>query len=196
MSAVVDFLAANWWAVLALAVVMRAGLAWQSELSWPEYRTAHGIKRVAFSTLDRLDASDLPIKNLAVFGRVAKAAVRFDSWVNDKRGRTDAEYLRTVETDVRATVGRLRAGVGSLHLISSIKRRPADHGDPLTAAHVVWTHDDGSQTEAYLFRNDDGTTDAYAHHETSVADPDGHLTDPQHDGDPRGVVIEALDPGE
>lgn len=175
MTAVVDFLAANWWAVLALAVVMRAGLAWQSDLSWPEYRTAHGIRRLLFPVLQR------------------RAPLGFDSFVNRKRGRTDDEYLRTVDADVRATVGRLRAGGGSLHLISSLKRRPADHGDPLTAAHVVWTHDDGSQTEAYLFANDDGTTDAYAHHETSVADPDGHLTDPQHDGDPRGVVTDALD---
>jgi hypothetical protein len=48
------------------------------------------------------------------------------------------------------------------------------------------------QTEAFLFANDDGTTDVYAHHEVSVTDPDGHLEARQRNGDPRGVVRDAL----
>jgi hypothetical protein len=52
----------------------------------------------------------------------------------------------------------------------------------------VWHHVDGKQTEAYLFRNNDGSTDLYAHVETSVDDPLGHLTDEQLDGDTRGVL--------
>lgn len=163
------------WPLLAalLATLLRAGLAWQAELSWPEYRLLHGAKRVTFPTLQRLPLG-------------------FDSFVNHKDGRDDAEFLTTRAASPKAVVGHLRSAGGSLHLINSVKRRPDGLGDPLSVAHVVWTHDE-AQTEAFLFHNADGTTDVYAHHETSVTDPDGHLTDPQHDGDPRGVVREALE---
>lgn len=171
---VADLLAA--WPLLAalLATLLRAGLAWQAELSWPEYRLLHAAKRATFPWLQRLPLG-------------------FDSFVNEKGGRDDAEFLTTRAASPRAVVGHLRSVGGSLHLINSVKRRPDGLGDPLSVAHVVWTHGD-SQTEAYLFANADGTTDVYAHYETSVTDPDGHLTDPQHDGDPRGVVREALAP--
>lgn len=171
---VTDTLASTPELAVLVAILMRAGLAWQRSLSWPEYRTLHGLKRRVFPVLDRLEP----------FG--------FTSFVNPKRGRTDAEYLTTVRGDYRGVVTTLRNGGGSLHLISSVKRRPDDHGDPYSAAHLVWTHDDGSQTEAFLFENDDGSTDVYVHAETSVTDPDGHLSDPQTDGDPRGVVTDAL----
>jgi len=161
--------------IAILAVVMRLALAYQRGLTWPEYRTLHAAKRVVFPILDRWEPSG------------------FTSFVNDKGGRRDAEYLRTVEVPYREVVTWLRSGGGTLHLISSVKRRPPDYGDPLSIAHVVWTHADSTQTEAYLFRNDDTTTDVYAHHETSVADPEGHLSDPQTDADPRGVVTQALD---
>lgn len=155
------------------AVVVRAALAWQRQLSWPEYRTAHGLKRWVFPLLQR------------------RAPVI--SWVNDKGGRTDAEYLDTLDADVRAIAGRLTDAGGNLHLLASVKRRPTDHGDALSLAHVVFLHDDGTQTEAYLFRNDDGTTDAYSHHEPDPARLLAHLGgDNQSDGDPRGVVTEAL----
>lgn len=155
-----------------LGVVLRGVLAWQRELSWYEYRTLHGLKRLLFPVL--------------------QASTPFDSFVNTKGGRDDAEFLTTHPESVRATVRQLRRHGGSVHLVSSVKRRPAEHGDPLTRAHVVWTHSDGRQTEAYLFANDDGTTDVYAHAENSATDPVAHLTRGQHDGDPRGVVRAAL----
>lgn len=174
MTAVLDALAE--WPLLAaaLAVVLRAGLAYQRGLTWPEYRTLHACKRATFPALDR------------------REPLGYSWFVNDKGRRDDAEFLTTRPGGVKTAADRLRAGGGSLHLINALKRRPATHGDPYSAAHVVWTHDDGTQTEAYLFRNDDGTTDVYAHHETGVTDPDGHLTGPQHDGDPRDVVRMAL----
>jgi hypothetical protein len=177
MTAVLDALAE--WPLLAaaLAVVLRAALAYQRGLTWPEYRTCHALKRATFPALDR------------------REPLGYAWFVTDKGGRDDAEYLTTRPGGVRATVDRLRAGGGSLHLINAVKRRPATNGDPYSAAHVVWTHADGTQTEAYLFRNDDGTTDVYAHHEEGVTDPDGHLTGPQTDGDPRGVVRGALNLG-
>jgi hypothetical protein len=73
-----------------------------------------------------------------------------------------------------------------------VKRRPTDHGDPLSIAHIVWDHGT-DQTEAYLFRNDDGSTDVYAHFEPSPETPAEHVnSDNQQDGDPRGVVRDAL----
>jgi len=156
---------------LALGVCLRAALAWQRGLSWYEYRTLHGIRRLAFPTLQQ-------------YAPVAP-------FVRRKGGRDDAEFLTTRRGTVRATVRQLREAGGTLHLISSIKRRPSDHGDPLSRAHLVWTHADGRQTEAYLFANSDGTTDVYAHVETSVTDPVGHLTETQTNGDARAVVRSA-----
>jgi len=155
-----------------LALVIRAGLAWQRSLTWPEYRTLHGVKRLAFPRLD----ARLPGVNL----------------VNEKGYVDDGEYLDTVPGSVRSVVKQLTAAGGSLHLINSIKRRSTPNGPQLSAAHVVWTHDDGNQTEVYLFGAVDGGTDVYAHHEESVTNPDGHLTNFQTDGDPRGVVTAAL----
>jgi hypothetical protein len=170
----VDLLFENPVAVLALALVLRAGLAWQRSLTWPEYRTLHGIKRLLFPVLQR------------------RRPFGFAEFVNEKGARSDPEFVTTEHGGVKDVVGLCRDAGGSLHLLSSIKRRPPEHGDKLSMAHVVWTHDDGTQTECYVFRNSDGTTDVYTHHETSVSDPDGHLSDLQTDGDPRGVVRAAL----
>lgn len=159
--------------IVALGIVLRAALAWQSSLSWREYRTLHGLKRLVFPVLDR------------------RAPVV--SWYNPKRGRDDPEYLRTVEWSVRKTARELSTAGGDLHLLCSLKRRPADHGDAVSAAHVVFLHPDDTQTEAYLFRNDDGTTDVYVHHEPDPSRPLAHLGgDNQSDGDVRGVVTAAL----
>jgi len=170
--AVRDLLASNPELLALVAVVARAALAWQRGLSWTEYRTAHGIKRLLFPVLERR----LPII----------------SWVNEKRGRDDAEFLGTHDADVRAVAGRLTDAGGHLHLVNSVKRRPATQGDPLSMAHVVFTHDDATQTEAYLFRNDDGTTDVYTHHEPDPTRPLAHLGGEQSNGDPHHVVSEAL----
>lgn len=159
-----------------VAVAARLARAWQTSLSWPEYRIFHRIKRVLFPRIHRLAP-----------GRILL--------VSEKGGRNDAEFIQTVDASVRVVVGILRDAGGSLHLLNSLKRRPDEHGDPLTAAHVLWTHDDGTQTEAYLFKNADESTDLYAHHETSIDDPLGHLTDEQRDGDTRNTLpIELLDP--
>jgi hypothetical protein len=152
-----------------LVVVLRAARAYQTDLSWAEYRAAHRFKRGVFPLLDRT-----PIGEAILL-------------VSDKGGREDGEYIGTVDAGLRATVQRLRDAGASLHLLNSIKRRPDTHGDPLTAAHVVWTID-GEQVEAYLFRNSDGTTEVYAHTEAAVDDPIGHLTGPQTDGDRHGVL--------
>ena len=170
LQSAVDVLSQNPELALLLGLILRGVRAWQTELSWYEYRTLHGLRRWLFQPID-----DTVI-----------------STINEKGGRDDAEYLRTVDASVHKVARQLRDAGGSLHLISSVKRRPDTHGDPLSRAHVVWTLHDGQQVEAYLFGNDNGTTDVYVHEETSVDDPVGHLTDPQEDGDTRGIVTRAL----
>jgi len=160
--------------VLAVAIAARLLRALQAGLSWPEYRVAHRLKRGVLPLVDRVGG-----------GRVFV--------VSEKGGRDDEEFLETVADPVRDVVSRLRDAGASPHLINSLKRRPDTHGDPLSAAHLVWTHENGMQTECYLFRNRDGSTDVYVHYETSVDDPLGHLTDGQADGDVRGVVEAGLD---
>jgi len=173
-ASVTDRLLDNPAAVAALAALLRGVLAYQSELSWPEYRTAHAAKRATFPTLQRISPAGL-------------------SFVNTKGYRDDAEFVTTVDNSLRAVVERLRDGGGSLHLINSIKRRETPEGRQYSAAHVVWTHGDGQQTEAYLFHSvGEAGVDVYAHSEASVTDPVAHLDGPQPDGDPRGVVREAL----
>jgi hypothetical protein len=162
--------------VLAVLTLALAGvLRYQRGLSWTEYRAIHRPKARLFPILDRLKPGG------------------FSSFINNKRYRSDdAEYLRTDPRAVKQVWKTLVRKGGSPHLISSVKERETPAGPQLSAAHVVWTHADTTQTEAYLFPNPDGSTDVYVHHETSVQDPEGHLSDPQTDGDPRGVVTEAL----
>lgn len=161
-------------ALLALvAVLARLARAHQRGLTWLEYRALHGLKRGVFPPVDStLDGRAL--------------------LVSEKGGRDDDEFLATADESLWAVAARLRRGGGSPHLLNSLKRRPDEYGDRLSGAHLVWTHDSGEQTEAYLFANADGSTDVYAHFETSVDEPLAHLTDAQHDGDPREVVREAL----
>jgi len=155
--------------LVVVTAVVQAIRMYQDRLSWSEYRTIHRFKRGVF-----------PVVYLATKGKL--------HLINDKDGRDDAEYIRTVDKPVRDVVRDLRAAGASLHLLNSIKRRPDTHGDPLTAAHVVWTMDDGHQVEAYLFQNSDGSTDVYAHTEASTDDPIPHLTERQEDGDKYGVL--------
>lgn len=155
-----------------IAIIMRAGLAYQRGLSWYEYRTLHGLRRIVFPVLDEY----VPVV----------------SFVNPKGGRDDPEYHATLGGSIRGVTRRLRRGGGSLHLLSSLKRRPRGYGDTLSGSHVVWTHSNGNQSEAYLFKNADDTVDVYTHYEASVTDPEEHLYGGQVDGDVRGVVGDAL----
>ena len=173
MTTVEGLLAEYWWLAVALGLASRAFLAWQRELTWPEYRTLHGLKRLTF-----------PVAH-----PYAKKYLGFSSLINDKGGRDDAEYIDTMHFRPRDIVRSLRAGGGSLHLLASLKRRP---DGTLSWAHVVWDHGT-DQTEAYIFANGDGSTDVYSHFEPSPETPVEHLGgDLQTDGDPRGVVRDAL----
>lgn len=154
-----------------LTVVILALVAYQRTLSYREYQTIHIIKTLVFRVLDPL------------------ASRRGRPLINDKGGRDDAEYLTEWDGTPRDVLTTLSAEGWDYHLVSTDKRRP---NGTLDSGHAVFYHDDGRQTEVYVFDNGDGTTAVYAHEETSTTDPDGHLSDPQDDGDPRGVVRQAL----
>lgn len=167
------------WPVLAvlLGVILRAGLAWQKGLTWPEYRAIHRARRWVFIRLDgRTDG--------------------FDSWVNDKGGRGDPEFIATVDMGLKATAKRLKRDGGSYHVLSSIKRRMVTRpeGSTYSDAHVIFDRPGGNQVEAYLFDNGDGTTDLYSHVEPSPSNPADHLGgDKQTPGDSDDVVKDALE---
>jgi len=156
-------------AVVALVTLL---VAWQRTLSWSEYRTGHAAKRALFPLIDRLTS-------LFVISR--------------KGWRQDPEYMGSTDGRVRALWQRLVDSGASPHLLASLKRRPLPDGtQQYAAAHVVWIHADDSQTEVYLFRAPEGGTDVYAHHEPDVMNPRAHLTGPQRNGDPRGMLASAL----
>ena len=169
LPSVVELLSKHPELVILLATVLRLARAYQKELSWPEYRAIHRLKRGVFPLLARTKLGNVVLL------------------VSEKRGREDAEYIATVQGGVRETAKSLRDAGGTLHLLCPIKRRPGGRGDPLTDAHVVWTIE-GEQVEAYIFNNSDETCDIYCHTETGVSDPLGHLTNGQEDGDGYGVL--------
>lgn len=149
---------------LLAAIVLRSILAWQSELSYYEYRTLHGLKW----TLAK---------------RYPRDSIGPVSLVNRKSGTDDAEYIATVQQSPRATIRELRTRGFTLHLLASLK---VVNGTP-AVAQLSYQHDDDTQTEVYLLRADGGTQ-VFAHHETSAGSI-RHLTSTDQDpGDPRGVV--------
>lgn len=160
--------------IAAVTLAVAAVMHYQAGLTWREYRTIHRTRRRIFVTLDAVNPAG------------------FESFVHEKgMPASDPEYLTTVDASLQAVFKTLTSGQsgGDPHLVSSIKRRS---DGSLSDAHVVWTHhDDGTQTEAYLFAHPDGV-DVYAHRETEASDVEGHLTDGIEPGDPRGMVSKAL----
>jgi hypothetical protein len=158
------------YAVLVLAIF--AVVQYQRTISWGEYRFLHGLKRRILPVVDRYTS-------LFVVSR--------------KGGYEDPEFLCTVTDDVATVFKRLVGNGGSPHLINALKVRTVLDENQYSAAHVVFFHDDGQQSEAYLFHGKHGDeTDVYVHVEPGVVDAKDHLEGEQRDGDPRGVVREAL----
>jgi len=157
-----------------LTVLIMLALNYQRNLSWPEYKTIHSLKRGVLPLID---------KYTGVFV------------VSRKGGREDGEYVATVDKSLRATFKQLANDGFSPHVINSIKQRPhPDDGQAqYSGAHLIKIHSDGTQTEIYLF-NMGGKCDLYAHNETAVTDPKGHLVDTnQKDGDTKDVLPRWVD---
>jgi len=167
--------------IIAVAIAVRAAVAWQRELTWTEYVFAHGAKGVLFPLLQRLSDKSERLPTLPL--------------VSTKGGHEDTEYLGTAQESVTPVVSALRQNGHELHLVNSLKRRDAvyrDSGYEYSIAHTRYVHDDGMQTECYLFTAPNGV-DVYAHMEPGVEDPENHLDIGQQvDGDPRGVVPQSL----
>jgi hypothetical protein len=171
---VITILTDNPEVAILLAIVMRLGLAYQRDLTYSEFRTIHALKRGLFPLLDRYTPNGVRL-------------------INVKGYRDHPEYIGHVDASMRTVTKLLRKEGGSFHTICSIKRRHTPEGDQYSAVHLVWTHSDGNQTEAFLFPSVEGSgVDVYAHFEPSVNDPVGHLTEPQTDGDPNGVITPAI----
>ena len=156
----------------ALLVVLAVLLAYQRTLSWSEYRLIHRAKVLLFPILQ----------------------TKVNVLLVSSKGYRAGEYLTTVDDSVSGVFKSLVRSGGSPHLICSVKERETPEGQrQYSAAHVVWLHNDGSQTEAYVFEAPDGGVDVQAHHEPGVLDAEAHLDGSnQTDGDPRGVVWSAL----
>ena len=112
--------------------------------------------------------------------------------VKTKGYRDDDEYVATVSQSPKE-LARAFKNIGiDQHLINGSKCRNTPDGKQWSHTQWAYQHDDGKQTEVWLYINDDGSTDIYAHHEDSVFDPDGHLSTPFTPGDPKGVLDSIL----
>lgn len=150
--------------IAAVTLIVAAIVHYQRGLTFREYRELMRFKRRVFPILDRMQPFN------------------FRSFVHPKGApEADPEHYATTDADARTVWRRLTDAGGSPHLVSSLKRRP---NGMLSKWHFVWTHEDGTQTEVYVFS--DGAL--YCHHETAVSDVDGHLSDGIEPGDPRGVL--------
>lgn len=155
--------------VIALGVVIYTLVRYQRGLSYTEFIIAHRAKCIVFRILD------------------GPASKRGRPLVADKSDASE-EFVRHTDATPRTVARRLRSARFDPHLVATAKRRDGQ------CAHSQWVqfHDGEKQTEVYLFPSNGGT-DVYAHFETSVRDPEGHLTDEQTPGDPLGAVANALD---
>ena len=181
------------WIIVGL--IAAAVLRWQHTLSYREYSAIHRVKRRLFPIIDQASRPIIRVarRRSPALGVVARYTI--PHLIHEKGDRSDDEYTATFELSRRVMFDRLTGDGWSPHVLSSLKRRSSVGEVQLSDIHAVYQHPDGTQTEIYTFRNPDGTHDLYSHHETSVVDPKGHLTDDQTDGDPRDVIPHPFTPG-
>lgn len=141
-----------------LLIVVYVGLRYQKTLSYQEYRFFHLGKTFLFRLLDA---------KMTTLGRPL---------IHPKNPpETSQEYITTVSKPPRQVYEHFLSLGASPHLIATTKARPHNGGMQYTHSQVVFQQGD-QQTEYYLFYND-GETDVYGHAETTVLDPQGHVTD-------------------
>jgi len=159
-------------AVLTVLLILAA--YYQRTLSYQEYRLAHGLRTVGAIVLD--------------------SRVNFRLLTEKGMPEKDTEYVRSVPMTIRRAFATLRHAGASPHLISGIKyREHPERGREYAAAHLIFVEGD-KQTEVWLFPAADGDgTDIYAHKETYITDPEGHLSEPYTPGDPDGYIAAALE---
>lgn len=159
----------------ALVVAVLAVVNYQAGLSYREFRLLHILKCRLFALMDPW------------------ARKRGRPLVKTKAGPPDApEYVTTVTATPRAVAQTISGAFGP-HLLATAKRRQTVDGPQWSHSQWRQTHDDGRQTEVYLFPFGGGGTVVYAHVETQVEDPEGHLTDDVTPGDGRGAFKTAFE---
>jgi len=159
----------------ALTVVVLALVHYQSGLSYREFRAIHIVRCRVFALLN--------------------------SWAR-KRGRPlvataappgeSSAFVMHVGDTPRAVARRITDVFGP-HLVATVKRRETAEGWQWAHSQWVQKHGDGLQTEVFLFAAPGIGTAVYAHVETSVTDPEGHITDAVRPGDGRGAFKTAFD---
>jgi len=151
-------------AIATIGLVVTLAYHYQQGLTYREYTEIARFKPRVFAILDVLSPGG------------------FRSFVHEKEHPENSpEYMTTTDAGPRTVWTRMLNAGFSPHLVSSTKRRP---DGSLSKWHWVQTHEDGTQTECYLFT--DGSL--YCHHETVATDVEGHLSDGITPGDPRGTL--------
>lgn len=176
--------------VLTLALI--GVILWQATLPYKVVAQINRGKRLLFPPIERFKR---PLVKQARKVSPTLATVLqgvIPHLIHDKGRTNDDEYIKTWECSRREAFDRLKDAGLNPNVASSLKRRPGSHGQnppmQLSVLSMVQYHDDGTQTEFYVFDNGNGSVDIYAHNETSITDPKGHLNNPQVDGDPKGVL--------
>lgn len=151
-------------AIAVIGLLVAVGYHYQKGLAYREYTEIQRFKPRVFAILDLLQPAG------------------FRSFVHEKEHpENEDEYYTTTNASPKTVWKRLKDAGFAPHLISSTKRRP---DGSLSKWHWVQLHDDGTQTEVYLFQ--DGAL--YVHHETAATDVAGHLSDGITPGDPRETL--------
>jgi hypothetical protein len=155
------------WVVAVLGIALIGWWYYQRSLTLTEYREWQRAKTLLFPILDP----------------VSRARGR--PLVIESHGEPERVY----ETlGPRAVASVLVRGGLEPHLASTLKELPGNGGYALYQ--LVYTHDNGKQTEVALFRRDGGGTVVHVHLETQFTDIPGHWGDPVEHGDPRNVLGE------
>jgi len=159
---------------------------YQKGLTYYEYQFIHSIRIILFEYLET------QVENETKIGRQITRYVG-DPILTREKGMPDNEdeYVLTVEYSLQDLFYLFVSNAASPHLISSVKYRDhPNNGREYARAHVIFA-EGGKQTEVWMFDNGD-TVDIYAHKETVVTDPEGHLTEPYTPGDPDGYIAGSL----
>lgn len=160
--------------LIGLTLLLIIGVHYQRGLTYREFRMLHMLKCYVFAALDSR----------------ARELGRPLVWTKEYR-EDSPDFLETIEVSPKNVALELRKYGCSPHLLATAKCRKTSTGVQWAHSQWVYFHDDGLQTEIYLFSSED-STDVYAHLEGSVTDPKAHLDNKQIHGDPRGVFKQAI----
>jgi len=170
--------------LVVLAYHYVKGMPYAEFVFWTQVKHRIALLLETTNLAELAESFGLDVPGLRKLSRFI-ASVRL---VTTKQYREDDEYLVTLDRTPRELARAFgRLGIDQ-HMIAGSKRRETPDGMQWSHSQWAYQHDDGKQTEMWLYTNEDGTTDVYAHHEDSVFDADGHLSVPYTPGDPKGVL--------